>query len=507
MGDQGRTRALRDHLQSVDAAHAASTRRLSSQVSQLQGNIDSRLRALTVAFDAYVELGDVREEMRMLPDWRETRAAVSEALDNLMSAQTVQLIDTGKHDHWVAHAMNAVIALVEGWPVAQHEARAREQSDQAPLLVVMIALALGAGPALDGRLAALFDDTSTLDEDHLLLFRSAVIGLTGQEELQALGRHLRSHLDRPEEWLRFLGLAPEQPAGLEHVTAFLDGERPPRQGTQPWTAEGLEESLRNRTATLAQASSRREAELLERAQVLRRRVEEPGAAPPRPFEPVAVFDAVRDAVAHPEVPQASRMVIISWLHEPLRTALERWRDTPAPEPGAVRVRARLSMDGVPYQAHNIDVTLDGVDRDQVRRAKDRITAAELEGMTPSARLGTGAVAAVIGFLLLFLGGGWQAVGILLLLGAVSVAAWGLMGVHRRNRLEQAKVAAVNQVDQDVREATTRLRELQRQETSEHAERRAEVERVMAERLPRPSGLMNDGYPSFRVGVGSAGTTT
>lgn len=482
LGEEGRTRALRDHLTSVDAAHRASTRRLTSRLSDLQGNLDSRLRALTVAFDAYVELGDVREEMRMLPDWRETRAAVSEALDNLMSAQTVQLIDTGKHDHWVAHAMNAVISLVEGWPVAQHEGQARQQSGQAPLLVVMIALALGAGPALDGRLAALFDDKTTFDEDHLLVFRAAVAGMTTPDELRAVGSRLAIHLDRPEEWMRFLGLSMDRALGLEMVTTFLDGERPLRQGTPAWNIEGLEEGLRNRTATLAQAGSRREAELLDRAQALRRRIEQPDSAPPQPFEPVAVFDAVSDALEHLEVPEASRTILISWLHPPLRSALENWRELPAPEPAATRIRGRLSVEGVPHQSHTIDVTVDGGDREQIRRAKQHIGAAQASGPGHTLLLGMGAAAAVLGFLLLLPGGGWQALGILFLAGAAALVVWGLLRLRRSNRAEKAKVEAVTRIDTDVRDATNRLRDEQRRAVSEHASRLAQIEQVLHERL-------------------------
>lgn len=484
LGEEGRTRALRDHLQSVDAAHRASTRRLTSRLSDLQGNIDSRLRALTVAFDAYVALGDVREEMRMLPDWRETRAAVSDALDNLMSDQTAQLIDTGVHDHWVAHAMNAVIALVEEWPVARHEARARELSDQAPMLVVTIALALGAGPALDGRLAALFDEKSTFDEDHLLLFRAAVAGMTTPEELRAVGTRLVAHLDRPEHWMKFLGVSMDRVQGLDLVTTFLDGERSLRGGKQPWSPGQLEQQLRTRTATLAQAGSREEAELLERAQTLRRRIEQPNSPPPRPFEPLSVIDAVQDALEHPEVPESSRSILITWIHAPLRSALEGWRELPAPEPEATRVRARLAVEGAPYQTHNIDVTTDGGDREQIRRAKARLSAAEPAGPGHTFRLGLGAAAAVLGFLLLLPGGGWQVLGVLLLLTAAGLVLWGVIGLRRNNNVERAKAAAVALIDTDVREASNRLRDEHRQATAQHAERLAAVERVLTERLPR-----------------------
>ncbi len=498
MSEDGRARALRDHLHSVDAAHRASTRRLSSKLSEVQGNIDSRLRALTIAFDAYVELGDVREEMRMLPDWRATRSAVSEALENLMSAQTAQLIDTSKHDHWVAHAMNAVISLVEGWPVSDHEARANQQSDRAPLLVVLISLALGAGRALDGRLVALFDGVSTLDEDHLLLFRAAVAGLTTPSELQDLGARLAHQLDRPEEWMAFLGLSTQRANGLDTVTAFLDGVSPMRDGKQPWSIEGLEESLRTRTATLAQAGSEREAELLERAQVLRRRIEEPSGAAPRPFEPVAVFEAVRDALVHPEVPAPSRAILISLLHAPLRSALRAWLALPAPDPATAQVRARLALDATAFQAHNIEVTHDGGNREQIRRAKERIMAAEISGLDPSRRMGIGVGAAVLGFVLLLLGGGWQVLGVMFLVTAVSVAAWALVGMRNRNKLEQAKAAAVGQIDHDVRQTTDRLRERRRQDAADHAARRMEIERVLAERLSGGARDDDDALAQDRV---------
>lgn len=62
--EYGRDVMLRDRLEELESeSDAASNRasRLSSQLARVQGSLETRLTALSRAFDAYVELGDVPE--------------------------------------------------------------------------------------------------------------------------------------------------------------------------------------------------------------------------------------------------------------------------------------------------------------------------------------------------------------------------------------------------------------------------------------------------------------
>ena len=81
-GEGGRDRILRDEVEGLHAqlsSASSQTHRLSSQLATLSGSIESRLNALSAAFDAYVELGDVREELAAYEEPATVRRSVREA--------------------------------------------------------------------------------------------------------------------------------------------------------------------------------------------------------------------------------------------------------------------------------------------------------------------------------------------------------------------------------------------------------------------------------------------
>ena len=61
-----------EELRSEMSLAMSEASRLRSRVSQLQGSLDSRLRQLTDAFDAFVELSDIRYELISFADAAKT---------------------------------------------------------------------------------------------------------------------------------------------------------------------------------------------------------------------------------------------------------------------------------------------------------------------------------------------------------------------------------------------------------------------------------------------------
>src|SRR4051812_48878843 len=71
----GNMRAQQDQIDSQAAAAASERRRLSSQLSQLQGDLTQRVERLARAFDAFVELSQLRDELVLHADARRWRLA------------------------------------------------------------------------------------------------------------------------------------------------------------------------------------------------------------------------------------------------------------------------------------------------------------------------------------------------------------------------------------------------------------------------------------------------
>ena len=88
-----RTSLLRDELDAVRSSASAQTSRLTSQLRTLQGSIETRLSALSAAFDAYVELGDIREQLAGYPDTTVVRRDAMVAIESLAGGRRAERID------------------------------------------------------------------------------------------------------------------------------------------------------------------------------------------------------------------------------------------------------------------------------------------------------------------------------------------------------------------------------------------------------------------------------
>lgn len=92
----GRDRILRREVESLHASlsdASEQTTRLSSQLANLSGSIETRLNALSRAFDAYVELGDIREELLAYEEPAAVRRDVRGAIEALAGGRPATPID------------------------------------------------------------------------------------------------------------------------------------------------------------------------------------------------------------------------------------------------------------------------------------------------------------------------------------------------------------------------------------------------------------------------------
>ncbi|TCO32406.1 hypothetical protein EV652_10412 [Kribbella steppae] len=84
---------------------------LRSRVSQLQGSLDSRLQRLTAAFDAFVELSDVRYELIGFAAAAEVRRHAGQVLTALASAQQPPPAGPTFPNYWLQPAVEAIRSL------------------------------------------------------------------------------------------------------------------------------------------------------------------------------------------------------------------------------------------------------------------------------------------------------------------------------------------------------------------------------------------------------------
>lgn len=506
--EHGRARLLRDALEDAHAERAATSRRLTSKISQLEGTLQGKLDALSSAFDAFVELGDIREQLQELPDWRHTRRAVQASLTTLMEGERPAPLDPAEHDHWLADAMNAVVALVAGEHPGEFERRALAKSDQAALFIVTTLVALGAGERTEGRVAAVFEGVTELDDDRLVLLRAAASGQVSPEELPAIGRHLADALDDPSAWRPWLGLREDKP-DPELVTDFLaDGLPGGRRqlggrdrGGAGWDYEQLGEKLVARAVVLARSGSKDEARLRTRAAQLKQKIEDPTGKHPAGPRQLAVIPTVQGILLHPDTPEASRRTMAGWLHRPLASIVEGWRELgPGPE---LEENYRMTW-GPLDQSVRIKVTKDGADPSELRSAERQIQNAESDKGHVNLFLGGAVAAAVVGLLTLFAGSDWVGLAVVLLLVAVVLAVVGVLRKRAAAGFEGAKADGLRKLRDGVKQRADGLR-AKDAERAEQTRETTEALDALQDRLGRPPAPVVEEVtsgPDFRAAEGA-----
>ena len=198
----GRDRILRDEIEGLQSASTAAHRqssRLSSQLAHLQGTIESRLSALSAAFDAYVELGDVREQLAAYPDTRAARRDVVQAIEAMGAGAQPDPVETGESDYWLPYATNAVIALHRGDDPAPDRDRALSFARESDLFVTAAAGALGHAGGVAERVPALLVGDGTLTEPQEALWKAVLTGTYG-DVWATLDQQWRTALPDDAHW-------------------------------------------------------------------------------------------------------------------------------------------------------------------------------------------------------------------------------------------------------------------------------------------------------------------
>lgn len=458
---------LRERLADVEsqayAASARSSARLSSQLSRLQGSLESRLNALSAAFDAYVELGDLREQLASYSESAAVRREALTAVAALGDGRPATPVDDRNSGYWIAAATNALIARIGGTPDEQAEAQVRELDPSGELFLVASAGVLGHGPEVASRVPALLPAAGDqLDHHQQIIWQAVVDGTYGEGLLPVLLADWAGQLggDGAEWWRWAQTQATNQGATtldwIEQLTSVDPhaGSAAPLPGQQPSDSAGLRQVVFG----LIDAGHGAERELLTRARALRARIEDPTADG-------ATADADRSAEADPSGVPAIQAVRYSFLRaQPGTAARNDLRAAIAPgllaaieseTPGLLR--SEQSSVAIRVRGRSVPVTADGPDRDALATAQRTPVAADPALGNP--RLygfagGTGGCL-LLALILAIAGVSAGVVILVLIVGVVLgiLAGRVLLGRrHEQQQLEQQRTVEAERMDQAARSA-------------------------------------------------------
>lgn len=463
--EAGRDRILRGEIeglqQRASSANAQSAR-LSSQLTQLQGSMETRLKALSAAFDAYVELGDVREQLDGCPDTSAVRRDAVLAIDVLSRGGVPDPVEDRGVDYWLAPAVNTVIALVGGGADPATERRAVALSPDAELFVVAAAGALGAGLSVADRVAPLLTCDGSLVARQVVLFSAVLAGVYGPR-LDAVHPVWRSALDQSGEvwadWVRASSRTVTAIESLRWLSVHLDLALPPLGTDSPPPLDGAaakdkpvaaaelhlvgesrdpadpavvdpRTGLRAVVVELVGQGIGDEAALLSRSRALRAKIEDPTAPDAEtvevPHRPVT--DVVQEALLDPSVGPDLRRELVGWV-APGLVAATRQLGVAAQELAAVEVRVNT-------EGGILAVGPEGPDPQRLARAETTIaelTAAPLNRILAPA-VATGLL--VVGAGAVALAGHPRGSQLLLLAAGVAAVVLGYLFVDRRRALQR-----------------------------------------------------------------------
>lgn len=491
--EYGRDRMLRDEVESLSyQASAASSRaaRMQSQLAKLQGSLESRLNALSQAFDDYVELGDVREQLAGYPDTSAIRRDVMGVIDQLSQGLPATPVDPRGLDYWLPYATNAVIEIVAGAgaPAGEDPSAAGPAASgpEAGLFVVAAVGALGHGERVADRLPQLLITDGVLTGPQAVLFDAAVAGVFGPalDPLEpAFGPILQrtdpaawrawiaeasgtTNEDQMLAWLRQQltepgpsNTSPADAAAQQPKNQQANGRRAsgrPATGEEPEqdVAPDPRTALRQLVSSMIGSGYGAEGALLARARELRWQIEHPGQQRPESEQGPAAVDAL-DRLGHhlQTLPAGSpaHRTLVRWLAPGLLTAIDPLAAAPSQAPAAIALRTHYGQ---------LEVTAAGPDSNRLQQI---LTNVELSGVVPPGRLyGYGIAAGVLAVLALVLAlTGQPVVAVLAIIAAVVCGVLCLLQLRARQEAAEASRVAREQVNQQVAEGVDRAKQADR----------------------------------------------
>ena len=474
---RNREYVLRENLESVEAtsmAAAARSARLSSQLSRLQGSLEHRLSALSAAFDAYVQLGDVREQLDAFGDTAAIRREAIAAIGMLGDGKPAKPVDVRGTGYWVAPATNAVIARVTAAPDTAAEAAIAGQEPDATLFLVAASGALGHGAEVAGSVVRLLHtEDGQLTAHQLDLWQAVLRGDFGSDAIKAVLSAWNDQLTAgPDDWWAW---ATEQGTlvgrdTLDWIEDQLENkpddkpEEKPADSAADRSADDQQpkRTLRDLVLELINSGFGEEKQLLATARALRARIEHPESTPAGidqdhsaegSSETAAVVDVVR--AGHLALPQsAARSAILTVLAPRLVNAVE---------PQATRlVTEQPAVTSVRVGGKSVEVTPQGPDQQALTAAIADLEArsAPAAGRGAIVGLGVATVVAVVVALVLALLGKVVWLVVLLLIAAVICGVLTVRAVLASRQEARRREAEAAERDKSIKEATERASTIQ-----------------------------------------------
>lgn len=347
---------IQDLQSTLDSAYGE-TSRLRSQLARMHGGLESKVNRLTAAFEAFVELSDIRADMAVYADAGLVRHHVRRMLAAVSAGRAPDPPEyPDVPGYWLVPAGRALYARLSGEPTraAKYTEAATELDADRTRYFLTAAVRL-AGPVdlTAVELAALLPaaDDEQADRAQRTMWLAAAAGAFGDAGRALVASTLAANLGEPP---------PGEPAGpndpwLDGVdrlarTSVADALHALRARCEEQTAPDDDAALgplAELIATLVDEGHEPERELLRRIEHLRGVVEQ-GTAPPayRPwYEPAGtVAELVRADIFGdtPPVPGARRVAVraaAAWLRDAAGTLAARAR-AGIPDRTTVRIRGR-----------------------------------------------------------------------------------------------------------------------------------------------------------------------
>lgn len=464
-----RDKILADRVAGIESHALATSSRLRSQLTKVQGNLERRLDALTAAFDAYVELGDVREQLLAHADTATCRRQAVAAFEAMIEGRTAPRLDTLEGQYWLPYAVNALIAVVEGRADTEAEEAARRLTPDADRFIVFAAGAIDHGERVQDRVADLLVGDATLTADQQILWEACVAGVYG-DVFSSIRTVWATSLDHPDaaDWVDWV--SSQSSSDPRRQVEWLDtesGRSVPAPvdftGTDAPDAEEAESSdasasnapesvvaLRTAVTSMIEEGLGEEQRLLARARELRATIEHPEqaarATQARSTPRSVRFGARRDSSRSDEseaLPTIVQLVRTAWTEAPagseLRTLLEGWV-----RPGLAAAAAAITLPSLTpavvtarTPGGSVDVVASGPqDPRRVQIATTNIVRQHDHPRWYGLALGAGAAVSLLLFIVCVVNQsiGWAVVFAVGVLGLAGCAAWNVVQ-HRRHQAQ------------------------------------------------------------------------
>lgn len=191
-----RIEELESSLWSQMSTQRSQARKLQAQLAQVQGTMEQRLARLAKAFDAFVELSDLREELRAFQSSAEARHHTRRMLVGLVSAETTTRDGISDVDgYWLPPAATAVASASHDDTAAADTALAtarQRDADRCDLFFCVGLLMAGRPEQAVDQLDALLDLHADKPVTHAqrVLWQAAADGEFGEDGRTLITRKL-----------------------------------------------------------------------------------------------------------------------------------------------------------------------------------------------------------------------------------------------------------------------------------------------------------------------------